>query len=87
MTNSATAQSVARALNRAGWKTQPRGGEGIHVSKAWQSVTVTAYFDQPSKAQWVAGRLAEILREAGYTVEVNPHDAAILTVSREGSTT
>lgn len=85
------ANQVTRVLRAGGLVVLPSGTprtrEGIRVSGAADSpstwVTVTVDMDSTRDALAVAAEARRILTAKGYAVTENPHDAAILAVTRQ----
>lgn len=82
--NKTTPQAVSRALHRAGIKTVPdHTWQGVRVARAYGgTATVFLQFDIERHARILGEVVENALTDAGYAVEPNPHNPAILEVSK-----
>ena len=80
-----TPQAVSAVLRRAGWLPVPRDREGLHVSRSRGGASVLCDWTDEAKGRTEALAITWVLEAEGYTVEPNPHDYAILYVSKPGS--
>lgn len=77
-------QTIRRTVMRPLPSGTARSREGVRVTSGWhtRNAHVAVGIDLPRKAQRVTDQITEALTDAGYTVEVNPHDPLLLTVER-----
>lgn len=80
---SATPQAVAATLRRADIMTVTGSREGVKVSRSYGgTASVSVDITGRNARRVLVGAVTEALEAAGYTVEPNPNDGAILTVLR-----
>ena len=66
-----TASSISAVLHRAGYRpVQTRLREGVHVSSSRYGVSVSMQWNSRSMNRAVAIDVADLLRRAGYSVEI-----------------
>lgn len=83
------AAAVSATLRRQGLRPLPSGTplarQGVRVRRGPLPGTASVHVDieMPRRAARIAADIAEVLAEAGYTVEPNELDPTILNISKE----
>lgn len=74
--------AVSRLLRRAGFLPAPAGREGVRVTRGLPGTASVAvsFVGLPTREARMAADAREVLTEAGYVVEVNPHASNLFTV-------